>query len=124
MVTGPNGRAGKGSSGCLFTLLIFGVVVWLGLPIAQIYIKQYSFEEEMRSQARLGPSLTDVVIRRRLLDKVDELTLPAEAAKNLKIKRTSGREKRITIDSEYSVTVRNPLFSHTFVFRPHADLPL
>ncbi len=124
MVTGPNGRAGKGSGGCLFTLLIFGVVVWLGLPIAQVYIKQYSFEEEMRSQARLGPGLTDAVIRRRLLDKVDELSLPPEAAKNLKIKRTAGREKHITIDSEYSVTVRNPVFTHTFVFRPHADLPL
>ena len=124
MVTGPNGRAGKGSSGCLLTLVIFGVVVWLGLPIAQVYIKQYSFEEEMRSQARLGPSLTDVVIRRRLLDKVDELSLPPEAAKNIRIKRTSGRDKHITIDSEYSVTVRNPVFTHTFVFRPHADLPL
>ena len=124
MVTGPNGRAGKGSGGCLFTLAVFGVVVWLGLPIGQVYIKQYSFEEEMRSQARLGPSLTDAVIRRRLLDKVDELSLPPEAAKNIKIKRTSGLDRRITIDSEYQVTVTNPLFSHTFVFRPHADLPL
>lgn len=124
MVTGPNGRAGKGSGGCLLTLVIFGVVVWLGLPIGQVYVKQYSFEEEMRSQARLGPGLTDAVIRRRLLDKVDELSLPPEAAKNIRIRRTAGRDKHITIDSEYSVTVRNPIFTHTFVFRPHADLPL
>ena len=124
MVTGPGGRAGKGSMGCLLTLLIFGVVLWLGLPVAQIYVKQYSFEEEMRSQARLGPSLTDAVIRRRLVDMVDELGLPADAAKNIKIRRTSGRDRRITIESEYSVTVRNPVFTHTFQFRPHADLPL
>lgn len=124
MVTGPNGRAGKGSSGCLVTLVLFGAVIYFGLPVAEVYVRQYSFSEEMRSQARLAPGLTDVVIRRRLMDKADELGLPPEAIKNLKIRRTSGRDKRIIIDSEYSETVRRPMFEHTFTIRPHADAEL
>lgn len=124
MVTGPNGRAGKGSSGCLLTLLVFGAVVYFGLPIAEVYVRQYSFSEEMRSQARLAPGLTDAVIRRRLADKADELELPPEAMKNLRIQRSSGRDKHITIDSEYAETVRRPGFEHTFTIRPHADAQL
>jgi len=124
MVTGPNGRAGKTSMGCLTTLVLFGAAIYIGMPVAQVYIRQYQFAEEMRSQARLGPSLTDAVIRRRLIDKADELALPPEAIKNLKIKRTGGRDRRITIDSEYAETVKRPFFEHTFIVRPHADLPL
>jgi hypothetical protein len=124
MVTGPEGRAGKTSMGCLTTLLLFGAALYIGIPVAQVYIRQYQFSEEMRSQARLGPSLTDAVIRRRLVDKADELALPPEAVKNLKIKRTGGRDRRITIDSEYSETVTRPFFEHTFIVHPHADLPL
>jgi len=124
MVTGPGGRAGKTSMGCLMTLLLFGAAIYIGMPVAQVYIRQYQFSEEMRSQARLGPSLTDAVIRRRLIDKADQLGLPPEAIKNLKIKRTGGRNRRITIDTEYSETVKRPLFEHTFTVRPHADLPL
>lgn len=124
MVTGPNGRAGKGSTGCLFTLVLFAAVIYFGLPVAEVHIRQYRFSEEMRSQARLAPSLTDAVIRRRLIDKADELGLPPEATRNLQIRRTGGRERRIWIDSEYAETVKRPFFEHTFVIRPHADLPL
>ena len=124
MVTGANGRAGKTSLGCLTTLVLFGAALYIGIPVAQVYIRQYQFSEEMRSQARLGPNLTDAVIRRRLIDRADQLALPPEAIKNLKIKRTGGRDRRITIDSEYSETVKRPFFEHTFIVRPHADLPL
>ena len=124
MVTGANGRAGKGSSGCLLTLVVFGAVLYFGLPVAEVYVRQYSFSEEMRSAARLGPSLTDAVIRRRLIDKADELGLPPEAITNLRIRRTSGRDKRIIIDSEYTETVRRPYFEHTFTIRPHTDAQL
>ena len=115
------GRAGKGTSGCLTTLVLFGIALYFGLPVADVYVRQYQFAEEMRSQARLAPSLTDAVIRRRLEDKADALDLPAEALKTLKIKRTGGSARRITIDAEYSETVVRPFFRHTFTFRPHAE---
>jgi len=124
MVTGPNGRAGKGSSGCLLTLVIFGLVIYFGLPVAEVYVRQYSFSEEMRADARLATGLTDAVIRRRLIDKADALGLPPEAIKNLKIRRTGGSDRQITIDSEYAETVTRPFFTYTFTIRPHADASL
>jgi len=124
MVTGPDGRAGKGSSGCLLTLVIFGAVIYFGLPVAEVYVRQYSFSEEMRADARLATGLTDAVIRRRLVDKADALGLPPEAIKNLKIRRTGGSDRQITIDSEYAETVTRPFFTYTFTIRPHADASL
>ena len=124
MVTGPNGRAGKGSGGCLLTLVIFGLVIYFGLPVAEVYVRQYSFSEEMRADARLATGLTDAVIRRRLIDKADALGLPPEAIKNLKIRRTGGSDRQITIDSEYAETVTRPFFTYTFTIRPHADASL
>ena len=64
------------------------------------------------------------MIRRRILDKADELGLPAEATTNLRIRRTGGREGRITIESAYAETVDLKLLQHTFRFTPKADLPL
>jgi len=124
MVTGRMGRAGKGSLGCMTTLVAFGAIVYFGLPVAQIYIHQYQFADEMRTATVLAPNLTDVVIRRRLQDKADELALPPEAVKNLKIRRSGGSDRRITIDSEYEETVHLPGFVYTFHFTPHADQPL
>lgn len=126
MVTGRTGRAGKGSLGCLTTLAFFGLVVYLGLPVGQLYVRQYQFSEEMRTATILATNLTDAVIRRRLQDKADELSLPPEAVKNLKIRRSGGIDRRITIDSEYEETVHFPIgdFSYTFHFTPHADQPL
>ncbi len=124
MVTGPNGRAGKGSSGCLMTLVVFGLVIYFGIPVAEVYVRQYTFSEEMRTDARLAVSLTDAVIRRRLVDKADELGLPPEAIKNLKIRRTGGSDRQIIIDTEYAETVTRPFFSYRFTIRPHADASL
>ncbi|MEP6744257.1 MAG: hypothetical protein ABJB33_02090 [Gemmatimonadota bacterium] len=70
-------------------MVIFGLVLYFGIPIAEVYIRQYQFAEAMRSQARLAPSLTDAVIQRRLSDKADQLGLPPEASKNLRIQRTA-----------------------------------
>ena len=124
MVNRQLGRAGKGSMGCLVTLFLLGMTVYLGLPVGQAFVRQYQFAEEMRSQARLAPSLSDAVIRRRILDRADELGLPAEATTNLRIRRTGGREGRITIESAYSETVDLKVLEHTFRFTPKADLPL
>lgn len=124
MVTGRMGRAGKGSMGCLTTLALFGGVVYLGIPVGQVYVRQYQFSDEMRTSAILATNLTDAVIRRRLQDKADELALPPEAVKNLKIRRTGGTDRHITIDSEYEETVHFPGYSYTFHFLPHADQPL
>ena len=79
--------AGRARPAACFTLLIFSAALYYGVHIGEVYWRYYQFQEEMRSEARLAPSLTDGVIRRRLLlITIDELDLPAEAQK-ITIKR-------------------------------------
>lgn len=118
MVTGARDRRGSSSTGCLLTLLVFAAALYYGINIGEVYWRFYQYQDEMRSQGRLAPSLSDGVIRRRLILKVDELGLPSEATR-IQIKRTA-RPRQITIESEYSEEVNLPLFKHTFHFRPRA----
>jgi len=118
MVNRASSRRGSSSTGCLLTLLVFSAVLYYGINIGEVYWRYYQYQDEMRSQARLAPSLSDGVIRRRLLLTVDRLGLPAEAQK-IQIKRTA-RPRQITIQSEYAEELRLPLFHHTFHFRPSA----
>lgn len=118
MVTPLSNRRGSSTTGCLFTLLIFSGALYYGVHIGEVYWRYYQFLDEMRSEARLAPSLTDGVIRRRLMLKIDELDLPAEAQK-LTIKRIA-RPPQITIEAEYSEEVHLPLFNHTFRLHPRA----
>jgi hypothetical protein len=84
-----------------------------------VYIKYYQLLDEMQSQARLAPSLSDAVIQRRILDKVDELGLPDEA-QNVSVTRSS-RPARIVIETRYSETLHLPLITPTFHLHPRAE---
>jgi len=118
MVTTMSNRRGSSTTGCLFTVLFFSAALYYGVHIGEVYYRYYQFQEEMRSEARLAPSLTDGVIRRRLLLTIDELDLPAEAQK-LTIKRIA-RPPQITIEAEYTEEVHLPLFNHAFRLHPRA----
>ncbi|MGB7212453.1 MAG: hypothetical protein WBC97_07460 [Gemmatimonadales bacterium] len=119
-----SGRRGSSSTGCLFSLVLFGAALYLGIPIARVYINYYQISDEIQSAARLAPSLTDATIRRRIADQADALSLPPDAVKNLTIRRTGGLDREITIQTQYSETVTLQFFSHTFKFKPRAEEPL
>ena len=120
--TRRRGPTGASTFGCLFSLVFFLAAVYYGIHIGQPWFRYYQLREEMRSSARLAPSLTDQVIRRRLAAKVAELGLPPEATR-FTISR-GGKPRSITIQTEYSERVSLPLFNHTFVFMPRAVEPL
>jgi hypothetical protein len=115
-------RRGTSNAGCLVSLVLFVAAVYYGIHIGQPWVRYYQLLDEMRVSARLAPTLSDGVIRRRLEAKVDELGIPAEA-KKFQINR-SGKPRRILITTEYSETVDVPLFTHIFVFTPKAEEPL
>lgn len=115
-------RRGSSTLGCLLWLLAFAAVLYYGVHIGAVYWRYYQLVDEMRQEARVAPSLTDDIIRRRLVDQVDQLDLPPEAA-HFRIKRTT-RPRAITIQTEYRETIELPFFQHTFVFRPRAQEPL
>lgn len=115
-------RRGSSTTGCLLWLLLFVAALYYGVNIGEVYYRKWQITEEMKSQARLAPSLTDPVILRRLVAKADELGLPAEASRFRIVRRP--RPRVIRIETRYSETVELPFFNHTFTFTPHAEAPL
>jgi hypothetical protein len=104
------------------SLVLFAAAVYYGIQFGQPWVRYYQLVDEMRVSARLAPTLSDGVIKRRLEAKADELGLPPES-KKFTITR-SGNPRRIVISSEYSETVSVPLISHTFHYKPKAEEPL
>lgn len=112
-------RRGSSNLGCLISLALFVGALYYGIHIGEVYLRYYQLVQEMRSQARLAPSLTNEVIQRRLLERVTDLELPP-AARNFRIQRTV-RPRAIVITTQYEETLDLPLFRHTFRFRPRAE---
>jgi hypothetical protein len=123
MVT-PNLRSRRGTSttGCLVSLVLFVAAVYYGIHLGEPWVRYYQLLDEMRVSARLAPTLSDGVIRRRLEQKVDELGLPPDA-KKFQISRT-GKPRRIIISTLYSETVTVPLLTYTYHFTPQTEEPL
>ncbi len=115
-------RKGTSATGCLVSLLILVAGVYYGIHLGEPWVRYYRLLDEMRGSARLAPTLSDGVIRRRLEAKVEELNLPPEARK-FQITR-SGNPRRIIITTEYSETVTVPLLTQTFHYTPRAEEPL
>ena len=122
MVSVRSSRRGSSTAGCIVSLLLFAAVLYYGASIGQLYWRQYQLLDEMRTQARLGPTLHDPVIRRRLVTKAEELGLPADARK-FRITR-SGTPRQIIIETEYSDSLDLPLLHRAFLFKPRAEEPL
>ena len=119
MVSRRRDRRGQGTLGCLAWLVGFAAVCFYGFHIGQVYFKYFRLQDAMRSQARLAPSLTDDVIHRRLYEESNLILDPAKPLR-FRIKRTD-RPRRIVIETQYTDSVKVPLFHHTFTFKPRAE---
>lgn len=123
MVTGPSGRRGAGAIGCLTTLAIIGVMIYLAVQFGRPWFRYQQFHDEMKSAARYAVTLPDSVIRARLTSRADSLGLPKEA------KRLTVRRRRspaaIEIFSEYTEIVKLPILKpFQLKFKPRAEEPL
>ncbi len=115
-------RRGQSTLGCLLWVLGVAVALYYGVHVGQHYWSFYQLQDEMRSQARLAPGLTDPVIKRRILDRIDQLGLSVDP-KKVRISR-GGRPRKIVIEAEYVDTMRVPLVTKVFHFVPRAEEPL
>ncbi len=115
-------RSGRSKLGCLVMLALFAGGVYYGVEVGGVYLRYWRMVDTMRVQARLGPSLTDDVIRRRLVERARQLNLPQEA-QQVRIRRT-GRPHEIVITTTWQETLNLPLVQYTVTFRPEARAPL
>jgi hypothetical protein len=117
VVTAPDPRRGGGAFGCLFSLLILGVLFWAGVTLGRPWFRYQQFKDEMQTNARYGSALSDSAILVRLRAVADTLELPPSARK-IVIKRME-QPQGTTISTSWNVTVKLPLLEpKTFKFAP------
>jgi hypothetical protein len=115
-----NSRRGMSRMGCLFSLLIVCVIVYVGADFAKVYWRYYQFQDDVQQQVRFAGHRTNDQILVHLRATVDSLSLPDDA-KSIVIKRNA---QAISIDVEYDERIEFPKYSRDLHFHPHAEGPL
>jgi hypothetical protein len=113
-------RRGGSSLGCLLSLLVFVSALYYGVHIGEVYLRYYRLLDAMRFQASIAPSVTDDVIKRRLMATADSLLGQTPAFQVLR----GGNPARITIQAQYRDSVDLPFFKRAFPLHPRAEAPL
>ena len=113
-------RRGGSNLGCLLSLLLFVSALYYGVHVGEVYLRYYRLLDAMRFQASIAPSVTDDVIKRRLMATADSLL---GQTPTFGITRT-GNPGRITIQAEYRDSVDLPFFKRAFPLHPRAEAPL
>jgi len=113
-------RRGGSSLGGLLSLLIFVSALYYGVHIGEVYLRYYRLLDAMRFQASIAPSITDDVIKRRLMAAADSLLGQTPAFQVLR----GGNPARITIQAQYRDSVDLPFFKRAFPLHPRAEAPL
>src|SRR2546426_11791563 len=115
------GAHGAGTTGCLFSLLIFVALLYYGVNIGEVFFRYYRLLDEMDSQARLASALDNGTIQRRLAAAVQDIGLPDSAARG--VVRGSTSPPPGIIETPYSETVNPPFFHPTLALPPTATPP-
>lgn len=110
-------RHGRGSLGCLFTLLLIAVTVYFGVNIGEVYFRFFQYQDAMRQEVRFAAHNSDPVILRHLREQADSLGLP-EAASFVTVQRDG---RHIEMESEYYEHVELPMTVREIRFNPHAE---
>jgi len=113
-------RRGTSTLGCLFTLLILAAIGYFGVNVGRPVYRFLVLRDAMQQEVRYAGMRNDAIILRRLRAKADSLVVPAEAARNFRVRRTSDI---IFIFTEYTEHVEFPGFVKPITFRPTAQGP-
>ena len=104
MVAQARNRSGKTHVGCLFSLFVVAAGIYVGVDVAEVYWRAYRLQDLVKDQVTFAPSLTDDVIRRRLIAYSDALGVPL-GQRDWIVRRTSS-PREITISAQYRDTIR------------------
>lgn len=110
-------RAGRSNLGCLVTLLVISVIIYLGVKIGEVYWRAYEFRDAMRQEVRFASQISDDRMLLHLRALADTIGLPEEA-KQIRISRSANR---IVVEASYSESVELPLVVRRFHFSPRAE---
>jgi hypothetical protein len=92
-----NRQSGISQVGMLLTVLILGVLTYVGMQVVPFYIYYFEIEGHFEAQANLAAAKTDKEIRTYLEEQIRKMNLPVES-QDLIIKRSG---KNILIEMLY-----------------------
>ncbi len=110
-------RAGNVRLGCLFVMLVVGVLVYVGTSVGQMYMRYYQYEDAFKQEVRFAAHHSDTEIKRHLQSLADTLQLPDDA-QTIYLKR---KPHHILIWNEYYYHLDLPFFARDFYFNPQAE---
>lgn len=119
MVMGSR-RRGASKLGCLVSLALFIAALYYGVQVGTIYWRYYSLMDDMRAAARFASTRSDLAIRQELIASMDSLGIPAEAKRQLTVRRWT-TPFRIAIWTQYRELLELPLRPQYLQFRPRVE---
>jgi hypothetical protein len=109
-------RAGKGTLGCLFSIVLVMALGYFAVSVGRPYLNHYKFQDRMKQEARFASKRSDLTIQRRLRLYADSLGLP-ESAQQIRIRRRAGA---IEIWVDYYEVIEFPGVVREIYFSPSA----
>jgi hypothetical protein len=100
-------------------LLVLAAVAYFGLPVGVQAFRYYQFKDVLNTQVRFAGQSTDAIIQRNILESIEDLGLPDQAAGNLVIRR-GGQPPEIVIRTSYTITFQIPYYVRSYTFKPEA----
>ena len=109
-------RAGKGSLGCIVSLLFMATISYFAINASESYWDYIQFQDRMKQEARFAQHRSNATIARRLSAYADSLGLP-EGARKVNVRRNG---RTIHIWAEYYQHIELPGMVREFFFHPEA----
>jgi len=114
-------EAGEGRIGCIIwslVLIVGGIIAWTAVPVQ---VRSSEFIDYMEDQAQFASQRSAETIKKRLLDKANDLQLPI-GPKELTVSKES---ERIKMHVEYTVEVKFPFgFTYDWDFEHDVNRPI
>jgi hypothetical protein len=111
------GEHGKGTMGCLFSLLLLAAFSYAAYLMVPVYYHNNEFHSaaEREVDRVAAKYLGDALLRKNLMNIAASNQIPLEE-KNIQITRTSSK---LVVNIKYFVPVHLPLYDRTFGFELH-----
>ncbi len=116
-----NGEQGEGRTGCLVTLGLFLLTIFLAIKIVPARIDGYQFQEVLREEARnAAVHRNDRKVAERIMDKARAMDIPLERS-NLTISRS---QAEVVITATYQKPIDLRFTTYTYQFKGRQAAPL
>jgi hypothetical protein len=119
--TFARGEAGEGRIGCIFwslVLIVGGIIAWTLVPVQ---VRTSEFIDYMDDQAQFASQRSAEAIKKRVLDKANDLRLPV-GPKELTVAKEG---ERIKMHTEFTIVVEFPFgFTYDWDVEHDIDRPI